>query len=319
MIPVIPVVLGTIALTYITVLTTTDSVYLQGLATATVSGAGSIGATIYATQGFVGRLRRVNSRRSALPPTQVLFRHLNRQAIAALPSISSVLDGLSSHSGSLALVAANTLVSSPAVIPYIHSASITLASAKAKARVWFEPRNYTFDPNLWFEREPIYNDYDAINCGQDSFFFPPTGLCYRIPQIFRVRSLDVYRYDMKALAVYRQPSPLQACLPDDLSYCYRLNARSMKAYGLGKRVMTTMNRSFSVQPSLPVPVSYSGSNAVLSLDVYRPDMKALAILRGRTPPRGLFSTVLSTLVKIYHQGTIFLGTLVQDSIHPFLA
>ncbi|KAG9119507.1 hypothetical protein FRC07_005444, partial [Ceratobasidium sp. 392] len=252
-------------------------------------------------------------------PTQVLFHHLNRRAIAALPSISSVLDGLSSHSGSLALVAASTLSSSPAFFSYANSVSSTLASAEAKVRVWLGPRNYTFHPDLWFGREPIYNDYGAIDCGQDGFFFPPTGLCYRIPRIPHIRSLDIYRYDMKALAVYHQPSSLQACLPDDLSYYHRSNARSMKAYGLGKRVVPTMNRSFSVQPSLPSPRSYFGSNAVLSLDVYRPDMKALAIMCDRTPSRGLFPTVLSTLAKIYRQGTMFLGTLMQDSIHPILA
>ncbi|KAG8746338.1 hypothetical protein FRC10_005327 [Ceratobasidium sp. 414] len=84
----------------------------------------------------------------ALPSKTALLRHFNRQVIAVLPSVSSVLDELSPHSGPLALLATNVAVSSQAAVTYIDQVWDMLASVEAGAQVWLEPRanNFGLDP-----------------------------------------------------------------------------------------------------------------------------------------------------------------------------
>ncbi|KAG8784152.1 hypothetical protein FRC12_018942 [Ceratobasidium sp. 428] len=198
MIFAIPIVLGTIALTC-AVFTTIESPHLQGLTTAAF---GSIGVTAYATRALIDCLHRTNSRRTSL--THVLSRHFNHLAAVTLPRISHVVNELAPYSGPLSLVAVNTLSSSPALAPYVNQVG-----------VWLGPRKPTFDFELFFEWQPIREDDGSIYCGSDdAYYLSLTGLCYRMPpRALLVRSLDVYRYDMKTLVVYGQMPRMPMRMP----------------------------------------------------------------------------------------------------------
>ncbi|KAG8757590.1 60S ribosomal protein L25 [Ceratobasidium sp. 428] len=274
----------------------------------TTIAASSIGVTAYATRALIDRLHRTNSRRT--PLAHVLSRHFNHLAAATLPRISYVLNELAPYSGPLSLVAVNTLPSSPALTPYVN-----------RVGAWLGPRKPTFDFELFFEWQPIHEDDGSIHCGSDdAYYLSLTGLCYRMPpRALLVRSLDVYRYDMKTLVVYGQMPRMPVCMPGDLAHLQRSGIRSAPISRQGNFVITSMNRVISVQQSMPVALSHSSSGAVLSLDIYRPEMKNLAVYGQATPLRRCIYTellhtlftALSTLAGIYRRGIAIL-----TNFHP---
>ncbi|KAG8723904.1 hypothetical protein FRC09_001236 [Ceratobasidium sp. 395] len=319
MIFALPIVLGAIALTC-TILTTFESPHLQGLTNAAISGVGSVSVTVYATRTLLDCLRPTNPRNS--PSARTLFRHFSRWAAVAVPSVSNVVDELAPYSGPLSLAAANTLSASPTFASYVHTFSAKVTSAEAKARVWFGPRNHTLNLDPWFGWQPVYEGVGLAFCGD--LYFPSTRLCYRVARASRVvRSLNAYRSDTKALVVYRQMPPTSACLPGDPPYYHR----SMSVYGQGRKTVTTMNRVISIQPSLPIPLSHSGSGAVVSLNVYRPEMKNLAVYGQAAPLRKRIYTelsstllrVLSVMAAIYRQGIAILINLYPSRVELILA
>ncbi|KAG9076431.1 hypothetical protein FRC06_009510, partial [Ceratobasidium sp. 370] len=206
-----------------------------------------------------------------------LLHYFNRQILAALPSVFGVLDEITPYSGPLALAAADAVVSSQAVAPYISDTWNTLTSAEAKVRVWLEPHTNDFDFDPWFEWRSAHETGDSVLCSQDGFDFRLT--CYRFPRSTpRVRSLDIYRSNMKELVVFGQTRSLQACLPYEPLYRYRSSVRSINVYGRGTLSLTTMGRVILVQPpSLPMSWAYSDSKALAvynhtpSLQVHLPE------------------------------------------------
>ncbi|KAG8765947.1 hypothetical protein FRC12_007185 [Ceratobasidium sp. 428] len=88
-----------------------------------------------------------------------------------------------------------------------------------------------------------------------------------------------------------------------------------------------MNRVISIQPSLPVALFHSGSGAVVSLDVYRPDMKNLAVYGQATPLHRCIYTelsrtllrVISVLAAIYRRGIAILINLCPSRAQLILA
>ncbi|KAG8769171.1 hypothetical protein FRC12_005124 [Ceratobasidium sp. 428] len=305
MIFALPIVLGAIALTC-TILTTIESPHLQGLTNAAISGVGSVSVTVYATRTLLDCLRPTNSRNA--PSARTLFRHFSRWAAAAVPSISNVVDELAPYSGPLSSAAANILSASPAFASYVHTFSVKVTSVETKARVWFGPRNQTLNLDLWFGWQPVYEGVGLAFCGDHGLYFPSTRLCYRIARASHVvRSLNVYRSDTKALVVYGQMPPALVCLPGDPPYYHP----PMPVYGQGRQALATMNRIISIQPSLPIPLSHSGSGAVVSLDVYQPEMKALAVYNLAPLRRCVYAELLrawfgalSTLAGMYRWVTM---------------
>ncbi|KAG8770555.1 hypothetical protein FRC12_004193 [Ceratobasidium sp. 428] len=88
-----------------------------------------------------------------------------------------------------------------------------------------------------------------------------------------------------------------------------------------------MNRVISIQPSLPVALFHSGSGAVVSLDVYRPDMKNLAVYGQATPLHRCIYTelsstllrVISVLAAVYRRGIAILINLCPSRVEFILA
>ncbi|KAG8712712.1 hypothetical protein FRC09_019551 [Ceratobasidium sp. 395] len=312
MIFVVPIVLGTIALTC-AVLSTVESPHLQGLTTAAF---GSIGVTAYATRALIDRLHRTNSRRT--PLTHVLSRHFNHLAATTLPRISRVLNELAPYSGPLSSVAVDTLSSSPALAPYVNQVG-----------AWLGPRKPTFDFNLFFEWQPIHEDDGSIYCGSDdAYYLSLTGLCYRMPsRASLVRSLDLYRDHMKALAVYGQMLRMPVCMPGDFSSLQRSNIRSVLIFGRASLTITSTNQVISVHPILPTALAHSASGAAVSLDVYRPEMKSLAVYGQATPLRRcIYTELLRTLSRslaaltvIYRRGIAILTDLRPSRVKLIFA
>ncbi|KAG8746267.1 hypothetical protein FRC10_005516 [Ceratobasidium sp. 414] len=227
MVVVLPVVLGAL---YDILLNPAETPYLQGLAAVAVSGIGSASAAVCVIQALADCQRHANPR-DDIPSMIALLRHFDRQAIAALPSVFSVLDELSPHSGPLALAATNAAVSSRVISPHIDGVWDILASVEVDARVRLEPRTNDFDFDPWFEWRLMYDADGSIFCGQDGLEFRLT--CYHLPRpVPRVaRSLDLCRPGTKTLVVFSRTPSLPACLPYELSYHYCSNIRSVDVYG----------------------------------------------------------------------------------------
>ncbi|KAG9088185.1 hypothetical protein FRC06_002189 [Ceratobasidium sp. 370] len=268
MVAIIPVVLGTLAALYVTLINPAEPPYLQSLTAVVMSGIGSVNAI----HAFIGRRRHVNPQ-----PMASLLHSFNRQILAALPSVFSVLDEITPYSGPLALAVADAVTSSHVVAPCISDTWNTLTSAEAKVWVWLEPRANDFDFDPWFEWRSVHETGDSVMCSQDGFDFRLT--CYRFPRSTpRVRSLDVYQPNMKELVVFSQTRSLQACLPYEPLYRYHSRVRSINVYGRGTLSLTTMGRVILVQPpSLPMSLASSDSKALAvynhtpSLQVHLPE------------------------------------------------
>ncbi|KAG9079987.1 hypothetical protein FRC06_007210 [Ceratobasidium sp. 370] len=91
-----------------------------------MSGIGSASAI----QVLIDRQHHVNPQ-----PMASLPHYFNHQVLAALPSVFSMLDEITPYSGPLALAAADTVVSSQAVAPYISDAWNTLTSVTTSQEV----------------------------------------------------------------------------------------------------------------------------------------------------------------------------------------
>ncbi|KAG8679567.1 hypothetical protein FRC09_018892, partial [Ceratobasidium sp. 395] len=282
----------------------------------TTIAAGSIGVTAYATRALIDRLHRTNSRRT--PLTHVLSRHFNHLAAATLPRISHVLNELSPYSGPLSLVAVNTLSSSPALTPYVN-----------RVGAWLGPRKPTFDFELFFEWQPIYEDDGSIYCGSDdAYYLSLTGSCYRMPpRASLVRSLDLYGDNMKALAVYGPMPRMPVCMPGDFSSLQRSNIRSAPVFGQGSLIITAMNQVILVHPLMPTALAHSTSGAAVSLNVYWPEMKSLAVYGQATPLRQCVYTELlrtlfrslAALASIYRRGIAILTDLRPSRVELIFA
>ncbi|KAG8705495.1 hypothetical protein FRC08_001652, partial [Ceratobasidium sp. 394] len=274
MVAIIPVVIGTLAALYVSFLNPAGPAGLQHVSTVAISSFGSVGAAVYGLQALAGRQRHINLHSALQPITSSLY-HFNRQVLAALPNVVSVLDEVAPYSRALALATANNIVA-----PYIGDVLGTLSSTEVGARVWLEPRMNGLEIDPWLEWRPMHEAGGSIICGQDDSNFRLT--CYRsarpIPQF--VRSLDVYRHETKAVAVFGLAPSLPTCSASEVSIYYRSNIHSVNIFGRKKGVITTMGRMLLVRPySVSAALACSSSNAACSLGIYRHGTKA-----SHTPP-----------------------------------